>query len=111
MGVSVNGSRVFVYRSPSLHERKFTIRDLSSGLVSEIDEAWLADAIFEVSPSGRLRALREHLRTIHAGIIGTLLDRPPRGLRCEVAVRYDPAPAPASSMKNIGPSTRRPWST
>jgi len=90
----VNGPRVFVHRSPGLAERKFTIRDLSNGQVSVVDEAWLADATFEVAPAGRLRALREHRRTVHAGIFGTLLKRPPRGLRCDVAVRYQPSRAP-----------------
>jgi hypothetical protein len=91
----VNGPRGFVHRSPGLAERKFTIRDLSSGQVSVVDEVWLANATFEVSPAGRLRALREHRRTVHAGTFGTLLDRPPRGSPLR---RRRPLPALARAL-------------
>jgi hypothetical protein len=86
--------RVFVYRNPDPHAAKFAVRDLASGDVKERDEVWLADAVFEVSPSGRFRSLRDQRRTVHAGVFGTLLDAPPRGLRCDVAVRYKPSESP-----------------
>jgi hypothetical protein len=86
--------RVFVYRNPDPHSAKFAIRDLASGVVTVLDEVWLADAVFEVSPSGRYRSMLGHRRTVHAGVFGTLLDAPPRGPRCEVAVCYKPAECP-----------------
>jgi len=86
--------RVFVYRNPDPDAAKFAIRDLASGDVTELDEVWLADAVFEVSPSGRFRAMQKRRRTVHAGIFGTLLNAPPRGTRCDVPVRYKPSECP-----------------
>jgi len=86
--------RVFVYRCPDPHTQRFAVRDLASGTITELEEVWLADAVFEVSPSGRLRSLCEHRRTVHAGVFGTLLKVPPRKSRCDVAVRYRPKDAP-----------------
>jgi hypothetical protein len=85
--------RVFVYRCADPQTKRFAIRDLATGDVTESEEVWLADAIFEVSPSGRYRSLCER-RTVHAGIFGTLLRTPPSGSRCEVSVRYKPTEAP-----------------
>jgi len=91
----VGGSlRVFVYRCPDPHSPRFAIRNLESGTITEVEEAWLADAFFEVSPSGRLRSLCQHRRTVHAGVFGTLLSAPPRQARCDVAVRYKPTEPP-----------------
>jgi len=86
--------RVFVYRCPDPNSPKFAIRDLASGTVTEMDELWLSDAVFEVSPSGRLKSLYDRRKTVHAGIFGTLLDAPPRGSRCDAVVQYRPADSP-----------------
>jgi hypothetical protein len=80
--------RVFVHRSTDPQGPKFSIHHLASGNVTAQDEVWLADAIFEVLPAGRYLALRERRRTVHAGVIGTLLETPPRGPRCDCVVRY-----------------------
>ncbi|MEA2630068.1 MAG: hypothetical protein QOE66_287 [Chloroflexota bacterium] len=90
----IDTRRVFVYRNPDPNAAKFAIRDLASGAVTVLDEVWLADAVFEVSPSGRYRSLRQRRRTVHAGVFGTLLSAPPRGTRCDVPVRYKPAECP-----------------
>jgi hypothetical protein len=83
-------ARVFIHRSSDPHAPKFSIHDLATGAVTEKDEVWLGDAFFEVSDSGRYRALLEHRRTVHAGVFGTLLQGPPRGARCDCPVRYKP---------------------
>jgi hypothetical protein len=82
--------RVFVHRSTDPHAPKFSIHDLSTGAVTERDEVWLSNAVFEVSPAGRYRAIREHRRTVHAGVFGTLLPGPPspRAPHCNCQVRY-----------------------
>src|SRR5262249_62369131 len=82
--------RVFVYRSPDPNAPTFAVRDLATGTVVERDEVWLADATFEVSPSGRYRSIQQKRRTVHAGVFGTLLNAPPTGKRCDVPVRYKP---------------------
>jgi hypothetical protein len=87
-------ARVFVHRTTDPHAPKFSIHDLATGAVVEQDEVWLADAFFEVSDSGRYRAVIEHRRTVHAGIFGTLLSNPPRGARCDCPVRYMPGRDP-----------------
>jgi len=86
--------RVFVYRCTDPKSPRFAVRDLASGTITEVDEVWLADAVFEVSPSGRYRSLRENRRTIHAGVFGTLLSAPPHRSGCVVNVRYRPAEGP-----------------
>ncbi len=86
--------RVFVHRSTDPHAAMFAIHHLASGAVSERDEVWLANAVFEVSPAGRYISLREHRRTVHAGVFGTLLKTPPRGPQCDCPVRYRPAESP-----------------
>jgi hypothetical protein len=80
--------RVFVHRSTDPDAPKFSIHHLTTGLVIEQDEVWLADAFFEVSDSGRYRSIREHRRTVHAGVFGTLLEGPPREAHCDCPVRY-----------------------
>jgi hypothetical protein len=80
--------RVFVHRSTDPSAAKFAIHHLASGSITARDEVWLADAVFEVSPGGRYRSLRERRRLVHAGVMGTLLEAPPRGVRCDCAVRY-----------------------
>ena len=84
----MDGKKVFVYRN--LIKRMFSIREIKSGRVVDADEAWLCDAQFSVSQTGRIRALLEKRRIIHAGIIGTLVKDPPLGPSCNVAVRYNP---------------------
>lgn len=80
--------KVFVYRNLVL--QKFAIRDLNSGRETYADEVWLANASFVVDKGGWHWAIREGRRCIHAGIVGNRLEDPPRGPRCEVAVRYHP---------------------
>ena len=48
--------------------------------------------VYERGPSftGRLRAVRERRRNVHAVVRGRLLSRKPRGVACEVPVRYNP---------------------
>ena len=82
--------RVFVHRSSDPHAPKYSIHDLATGAVTERDEVWLVNAFFEVSDSGRYRALLAHRRTVHAGVFGTLVERPPRGAQCDCPVRYRP---------------------
>jgi hypothetical protein len=89
-----NPIRVFVYRCPDPKGPSFAVRELASGNVIEREEVWLADAVFEVSPSGRHRSLSEQRRTVHAGVFGTLLKTPPRRPSCEVIVRYRPSESP-----------------
>lgn len=86
--------RVFVYRCTEPGEPRFTVRDLVTGTVTESDDVWLSDAVFEVSPAGWLVAVAEHRRTVHAGVFGTLVSPPRRELRCDLAVRYRPAESP-----------------
>jgi hypothetical protein len=84
-------ARVFVHRSSDPRAPKFSIHHLASGAVTEQDEVWLVDAFFEVSDSGRYRALLDHRRTVHAGVFGTLVEGPPRGAQhCNCPVRYKP---------------------
>src|SRR5262249_33753210 len=67
-----------------------SIRHIASGAILDVEEVWLRDATFAVSQSGRLLALRRNRRTIHAGIIGTVLDVPPPRSPCDVVVNYHP---------------------
>lgn len=82
------GKRVFVYRNRV--RNMFAIRDLETGQVTAADEVWLRDATFAVSQTGRLQALREHRRVLHAGVIGTLVPPPAREPRCDMTVHYNP---------------------
>lgn len=84
----MNHVRVQVYRN--LRDGTFTVRDLASGVRTDRSEVWLVDARFEVSQAGRLRALREGRKTLHACVIGTLLEGAPSGVRCDLRVDYHP---------------------
>jgi hypothetical protein len=85
-------AKVFVYRN--LRKQTFTIRDLDSGQLTDAEEVWLVDAKFVVSQAGRLRAIREDRRNIHAGVVGTLSSPPAAPVRCDVRVRYNPRRGP-----------------
>jgi hypothetical protein len=88
----MSSAKVFVYRN--LRLRKFRVRDLESGQESDVDEVWLTNVKFHVSQAGRLKALRDGERNIHAGLIGTRLEQPPQTVRCDVPVGYNPLQGP-----------------
>lgn len=66
------GTKVFVYKN--LHNRKFSIKNLETGLVvGHAISLALTDVTFKVSEAGRQRVLTEQRKNVHAGIVGTYL--------------------------------------
>ncbi|MDR3639015.1 MAG: hypothetical protein P4L84_34740 [Isosphaeraceae bacterium] len=84
----MSAAKVQVYRN--LRNGTFTVRHVVSGVRVDRPEVWLGDARFEVSHAGRLLALREGRRTLHACVVGILLEAPPLGARCDLRVNYHP---------------------
>jgi hypothetical protein len=65
------GQMVKVYFN--LHKKKFSIKDLKTGLVvGHSDRVTLKDCTFKVSQAGRERVLREKKKNVHAFVIGSL---------------------------------------
>lgn len=67
------GKCVAVYFN--LHYKVFSIKEGKSGnLLSHAGACMLTDAVFDVSPKGRERSIRECRRRVHAYAIGVLKD-------------------------------------
>jgi hypothetical protein len=88
--------RVFVYRN--LHRGGWSVRSVRTGLViAHADSVQVRDAVFKVGEAGRRRVVRTGVRTVHAGVEGTLVIDPagiwrPRRTR---VVSYNPFRGPA----------------
>lgn len=73
MRPEVSRPKVFVYFN--LIKKKFSIRDVKSGLVmAHSDNLFMYDAEFKVSEAGRQRVIRTKTKNVHAGVSGYILN-------------------------------------
>jgi hypothetical protein len=83
--------KIFAYRN--LHYRNqvmWSLRDCKTGLVAfRKPKVYLSKVEFKVSQAGRERVLRERRKNVHAGVQGTLLINPPKGVTW-LKARYNP---------------------
>ena len=64
--------RVFVYKN--LHKNCWSARDMKTGLIAfHCDSIIIKDAKFKVSKKGRQRVLKDRVKNVHAGVMGTTL--------------------------------------
>ena len=64
--------RVFVYKN--LHKNCWSVRDMKTGLIAfHCDAIIIKDAKFKVSKKGRQRVLKDRVKNVHAGVMGTTL--------------------------------------
>lgn len=69
-------SRVFVYFN--LHKQMYSVRDKKTRrVIDHKKELWLENCNFKVSEAGRQRVLKEKRKNVHAGIEGTIIQKPP----------------------------------
>lgn len=76
----------------NLHKKKFSVQakvDKRWKVVAHVEDAYLKNASFKVSESGRQRVIKEKRKNVHAFIIGTLVS----GIQSNnhfFSVRYNP---------------------
>lgn len=88
MNTALVGQRVHVYRNR--HTGGYSVRQ-HGRVIAHVDVLTLVDVEFRVQPAGRLRAIKEKRRNVHAYVVGTVTE--PLGARpcgdC-VKVTYSP---------------------
>lgn len=70
--------KVFVYFN--LHKKLFSIKALEGSnkgrVIAHSSSVSLKDASCKVSEAGRQRVIKEKRKNVHAGVVGTLLEKP-----------------------------------